>query len=391
MRSTPIAVICIGLFLVTCGCRAGRAKQHLVLLERENRNLEDALFQLEYDLEVCREEKAALSEGLSQNYRAERDAGPTRSSRSGRSEPDIGNLELPSVELGPPGTPSLEPPEKLRSPTPPNDPTLPEAPPYVPPSALPPKPSLAPPGGDQEMSHEQSASLHQDLEEPLADSTLVARLIIDSSRTRGFDADADSDPDGIEAFIQTRGGDDQPLRAAGPISVALLDPALPGEAARVARWDFSADEVARAYNRSPSAEGLKLKMRWPGAPPVNDRLQVFVRYTTGDGRQYESDSELNVDPPERPAQGWAATKSPDVESQTASRPTGDWKRRQVQNRSPVQVEAEPKPLPAVEEPVRAVTEPVRVASRPAKREPAPTPRPEPEPPARKLPAWSPNR
>ena len=74
MRSTAIATFLAGLFLLAAGCRTN---QNLVLLERENRDLEDALFQLEYDLEVCREENAALSECQGTGCRDGRSAGTT--------------------------------------------------------------------------------------------------------------------------------------------------------------------------------------------------------------------------------------------------------------------------------------------------------------------------
>ena len=378
MRSTAIAAFCIGLFLLTAGCRTN---QNLVLLERENRDLESALFELEYKLEVCREENAALRDDAIANRTEKRAAGPALAPEADRSELDIEKLQPPSVELGPPSSPL---PERFRSPRQPDTHDLPEAPPYEPPSTLPPKPSLAPPGGPSETSHEQSAEFQDGPKLPLADSNLVTGLIIDSKRTGGFDADGDSGADGVVTVIQTRGEDDRPLRAAGPISVVVLDPALPGEAARVARWDFGPDEVARSYDRWPSAEGLKLRMPWPGKPPVNNRLHMFVRYTTGDGRQYESDSVLRVDLPGHPAQGWSSTEPAESEPQVASRAATDWRRRQVRERSPTPVQQAPKPLPVVKEPVRTASRPVEPATVPDDRSaPAKT--------ARRVPAWSPER
>ena len=385
MRSTAIATLFVGLFLLAAGCRTN---QNLVLLERENRDLEDALFQLEYDLEVCREEKAASRECQGTGCRDGRSVGPTPASKADGSPFDVEKLQPPSVELGPQASPSDRLPEKFRLPDKSDTPDLPEAPPFEAPPALLPEPSLAPPEnsptGGPKMHGQQSASLHDGPKPPLVDNNLVARVTIDSKHTGGLDADGNLGADGIVAAIQPRGEDGRLLRAAAPVSVVVLDPALPGESARVARWDFTVDEVARAYNRSSSAQGLRLEMLWPDEPPVNNRLHVFVRYSTGDGRTCESDNEIEVDLPGRPVQGWSATGPTDGESQAASRANSDWRRRQARIQSTDPVEPTSKRLPVVEEPVRT-------ASRPAERTTAPTAKPTPAQPTRQLPDWSPNR
>ena len=385
MRLTAIAIFLAGLFLLAAGCRTN---QNLVLLERENRDLEDALFQLEYDLEVCREENAALLEAQGTGGRDGPSGGPTPASEAVSSPLDIEQLQSPSVELGPPASPSDRPPKELRLPDRRETPDLPEAPPFEAPPAVLPGPSLAPPGngpaGGPAMSGEQSASLHYGPKPPLVDNNLVARVTIDSKQTGGLDADGNLGADGIVAVVQPRGEDGRLLRAAAAVSVVVLDPTSPGESARVARWDFSVDEVARAYNRSSPAQGFHLEMLWPDEAPVNNRLHLFVRYSTGDGRRYESDNEIEVDLPGRPAQGWSASRPIDRESQAASRATSDWRRRQARIQSPAPVEPTPKPLPVVKEPVRT-------ASRPAKRTTAPAAKPTSAQPTRQLPVWSPNR
>jgi hypothetical protein len=71
----------------------------------------------------------------------------------------------------------------------------------------------------------------------------------------------------------------------------------------VARWDFTAEEVARRCRQPPHAEGIRLEMVWPGPPPVHDRLHLFVRYVTGDGRKLQTDRPIAVDVPGLEAQG----------------------------------------------------------------------------------------
>ena len=396
MRPTAIATFfVVGILLLAGGCRTN---QNLVLLERENRDLEDALFQLEYDLEVCREKNAALQESQGRGSRKERSAGPTLAkerpagpalpSEADDSPLDLKQLQPPSVNLGPPTSPSDQLPEKFRLPDRPDTPDLREAPSFEAPPRILPDPSSSAPGynppGGPEIRGEQSASLHDSPKLPLVDNNLVARVTIDTNHTGGLDADGDLAADGIVAAIQPRGRDGRLLKAAAPVSVVVLDLALPGESKRVARWDFTVDEVARAYERSSPNQGLHLEMLWPDEPPVNNRLHLFVRYTTGDGRKCESDNEIQVDLAGRPVREWSASGPTDRESQAASLAGTDWRRRQTRIQPPAPVEPTPKSLPVVKEPVRT-------ASRPVQRTTAPTVGPTPDESTRQPPIWSPNR
>ena len=69
------------------------------------------------------------------------------------------------------------------------------------------------------------------------------------------------------------------------MSVVVLDPAFEGEAARVARWDFTAAETAAMFRRTGTESAIHLTMAWPGDPPAHGKLHLFVRYVTADGRK----------------------------------------------------------------------------------------------------------
>jgi hypothetical protein len=108
------------------------------------------------------------------------------------------------------------------------------------------------------------------------------------------------------------------LQAASPISVVVIDPALSGPAARVARWDFTAQQVAGARASSESGDGFRLRLRWPGAQgPAHKELHMFVRYETADGRKLNAEAPFDL--------GRLTVAQP----QLAAQPVAGWQRKAI--------------------------------------------------------------
>lgn len=137
-----------------------------------------------------------------------------------------------------------------------------------------------------------------------ADSQEVTQLVLHRGLTGGYDADGRPGDEGIVVVIEPRDAQGRWLQAPADVSVVALDPALDGEAARVARWDFTADETAARFHPTGLGRGLRLQMPWPADPPVHGRLYLFVRYTTGDGRRLQVEGPIRITPPARPAGDW---------------------------------------------------------------------------------------
>jgi hypothetical protein len=83
----------------------------------------------------------------------------------------------------------------------------------------------------------------------------------------------------------------------------VLDPSRDGQAARVARWDFDLS-AAREMLAASGGRGLKLELPWLATPPASQRLQVYVRYETADGRRLQTDREIFVTPPGQAIGRW---------------------------------------------------------------------------------------
>lgn len=131
------------------------------------------------------------------------------------------------------------------------------------------------------------------------------RLMLDPQQCRGADWDGRPGDDGLQLVVQalTREGEEALL--AGKLAIVVLDPSRQGDAARLARWDFDAAATAQLLAASPpSIDGLRLELPWPGDPPMSNRLTVFVRLETEDGRRLETHRDVFIIPPGQQIGGW---------------------------------------------------------------------------------------
>jgi hypothetical protein len=123
------------------------------------------------------------------------------------------------------------------------------------------------------------------------DNQSVAQITLHPSLTGGIGGGNAGD-EGLLVVVEPRDFAGNIVPVAGETSVALIDPSLTGEEARLARWDFSAAQAERAIHAG-SEPGIHLRLPWRSAPP-HDRLKVFVRYTTRDGRKLQAERIIAV-------------------------------------------------------------------------------------------------
>jgi hypothetical protein len=103
--------------------------------------------------------------------------------------------------------------------------------------------------------------------------------------------------DGLVVVFTPRNQSGQFVPKAGAVSIVVLDPSRQGDLARIARWDFDRAAVEQFLQNSGDAQGIKLELPWPAAPPASPKLHVFARYETADGRKLQADREITVAAP----------------------------------------------------------------------------------------------
>jgi hypothetical protein len=269
------------------GCRNQAAQD---LLERDLRYQEDRIYELEAKLEMqCDLVEALRRENDALRVAKPADAEkPTSSSRQGNGkwQPRGGNVQdlvPPSISL--PDAPPFDGPPEIRSPNkkfPEGEPPRSDAPKFEAPLK-----NSGTPGG----------------EGPRLGSAEVMSITLDEQRSHGYDNDGLPGDDGVSVVVEPRSVDGQLVNSPGPISIVLMDPTLSGPAARLARWDFTADEVTRrwthqaASDAQTAADGYLFSMRWVGQPPRNRNLALHVRYQTSDGRKLDASLPIEIEPP----------------------------------------------------------------------------------------------
>ncbi len=349
MRALSLAILC----LVAVGCRVD---PNIVLLERENRELEDRVYQLEdalakaqTGLDLCqgtstsppsvvRPEEPSPPSGI---------AGPALTAPQQRSprQPDVGSYQPPKV---------LIPPEENQAPgrlsSPPAWPGSEKSPPAGQRNG-----SALPRDTDRQPAPPQSRRPTPSAASRTVNSTVPAEVTKDNNRiqqitlhpllTGGYNADGRPGHEGITTLVELRDAKGRPLNTAAPISVAVVDKAVPGAASRVARWDYSAQEVASQWRKTPMGEGFLLRTLWPSNPPSHGQLRLFVRLTTDDGRNLDAVRDIEVRLADPASVGWSPASPKELPPQ--DRPAVPLAQ---ENPRPTSPSAPPPSSPAAERP-----------------------------------------
>ena len=129
---------------------------------------------------------------------------------------------------------------------------------------------------------------------PSGNSRQVASIELDRTLTGGINSGDRAGDQGLLVVIEPRDAAGRTVDAPAEVNVAVLDPAFQGEAARVARWNFTAAETAALFRRTAAGGAMHLAMAWPANLPKHNQLHLFVRYNTADGRNLETNQPIEI-------------------------------------------------------------------------------------------------
>lgn len=313
-------VLLIGIVSAESGCRRRDPYTDGVLeiTRAEKMDLEDQIYALE--------DKLAEKERELDSLRARKPGSSVPAPRALRTTPPAAvmpdeDLVPPSIDPGVPVEPKIELPpiEATPSKSTPRVPLKPASRALKPPApAL--NEAIAPPDVAEEVTEEpevlpapndvSQASFRQPIATAEVDDPRVTSLFINPFQTMGVELDQQPGDDGIMLLCEPRNEAGQFVAQAGRMTVAVLDPAIEGDGARIARWELSKTEVSQRMLDARPERGIKVQLKWPENRPEHGKLKLFVRYHTPDGRQIETASDVFVALPGQISQRWTPRQQP---------------------------------------------------------------------------------
>jgi hypothetical protein len=184
-------------------------------------------------------------------------------------------------------------------------------------------PDGAEPGADSSDASDEAAALEG--------SETVESLSLDA-RPSGDPEASRPAARGLSVLIGPRNADGRLVNAAAEVAVVVLDPSRPFQESRIARWDFTPEATANFFRQTPRGRGFHFDLEWPGTAPEASTLAVYVRYVTADGRKLVAQESLRLSRRDAPASegeptpAAAANFHVDPEGGPELVGTGDWSR-----------------------------------------------------------------
>ncbi len=292
LRWRILVAVAAGLAL-GAGCRTKpHVNAHLESVNAEYRELEDYVYALEDENDRLTRELENLRSNPSPRGSSSPSSQPGRLfRRPDRSTPRDVTPGESMPELAPPRIESGTPVDVSELDVPTID--IPTSPADTPPRETgrlrlePPAAELPAPTSDPRSA---TPVTPEPLQPPPTDRR-VTHLFLNPAFTGGNDLDGQPGDDGLSVVLEPRNAASEYIPAAGSVSVVVLDPTRVGDAARIARWDFDAAQLADKFDTG-TTRGLNLSLPWPATTPRSEKLHLYVRYVTPDGRKLQSDREI---------------------------------------------------------------------------------------------------
>ncbi len=126
----------------------------------------------------------------------------------------------------------------------------------------------------------------------------IARVSVNRRASKGQDVDGRNGDEGLNLLIQPRSADGAVVMEAGRLEIDLIDPTGVGDRRQVGHWEFVESETELFFARDRAeGEGILLHLPWEQNTPQKSKLLVSVRFTDSTGQQFDTSSEIEIDPP----------------------------------------------------------------------------------------------
>jgi hypothetical protein len=117
-----------------------------------------------------------------------------------------------------------------------------------------------------------------------------------SLMTGGLDTDGEPGHDALSVVLIPHDGDGELVKVPGRIEIEALDPAGPGGAQRIGHWQFDQRDIHGYWHKGVVQSGYQFQLPWQSAPRT-DQILVLANLTTADGRRFDTNLSVKIDPP----------------------------------------------------------------------------------------------
>ena len=130
---------------------------------------------------------------------------------------------------------------------------------------------------------------------PTVNVSDLAEISLDPEQIGPLQIDFENQEQGLRMVLNCRTKQGEFAVAIGQVTIVALDPTLPGEQARVARWDISPSQVEAQIKQAPQPDGILFELAWPKEKPKGKALDVFVRMEDGQGARLQTRQQVQMD------------------------------------------------------------------------------------------------
>jgi hypothetical protein len=278
-------LLLLALCLGTVGCRGTDAS--IELLESELRWMEDQLFLMDQELSNANA-KLHSSQRYNQSLKNELESvrqqpsgggGPSRpadaAGQAPQSEDDTINdmdLTIPDIDLGPGEDPTNGQNGAGQNGTGEDDA------PKIDNSADP-----------------QPFNLDELDETTRSGNGIVDRIVLNSRLTGGYDFDGRPGDEGLLLVIEPQDKSGNYVALPGELTISVYDPTKVGEDARIAQWEYTAEESTELLRQTLLGKGFHLQLPWPNELPDQSQLSVRTSYRSEEGRRLKTNRTIQID------------------------------------------------------------------------------------------------
>lgn len=124
----------------------------------------------------------------------------------------------------------------------------------------------------------------------------AAGIQLSSLMTGGLDTDGEPGHDTLSVVLIPHDGDGELVKVPGRIEIEALDPTSPGGAQRIGHWEFDQRDVHEYWHKGVVQSGYQFQLPWQTAPGT-DQVLVIAHLTTADGRRFDTNLSVKINPP----------------------------------------------------------------------------------------------